>query len=94
MKKVCGGVLGVATFLFGLLVVLPAGRALSPCGLGLMFILVWVLMNCLILVFNKGREATAWLSGGTVGLLQSMAPGTWSWASAMSGRWSFEITRR
>ena len=57
MKKVCGGVLGVATFLFGLLVVLPAGS---------MFILVWVLMNCLILVFNKGREATAWLSGGTV----------------------------
>ena len=59
----------MATFLFGLLdvhVVLPAGRALSPCGLGLMFILVWVLMNCLILVFNKGREATAWLSGGTV----------------------------
>lgn len=57
MRKVCGGVLGVATFLFGLLVVLPAG---------LVFILAWVLMNCLILVFNKGREATAWLSGGTV----------------------------
>ena len=49
--------MGAATFLFGLLVILPAG---------LVFILVLVLMNCLILVFNMGREATAWLSGGTV----------------------------
>ena len=57
LKKSVACVLGLVTFLFGLLVVLPAG---------LMFILVWVLMNCLILVFNKGREATAWLSGGTV----------------------------
>ena len=57
MKKACGCVLGAATFLFGLLVILPAG---------LVFILAWVLMNCLILVFNMGREATAWLSGGTV----------------------------
>ena len=57
MRKVCGGVLGMVTFLFGLLVVLPAG---------LVFILAWGLMNCLVWVFNKGREATAWLSGGTV----------------------------
>lgn len=57
MKKACWCVLGAATFLFGLLVVLPAG---------LVFILAWVLMNCLILVFNKGREATARLSGGAV----------------------------
>lgn len=50
--------MGAATFLFGLLVILPAG---------LVFILAaWVLMNCLILVFNMGREATARLSGGTV----------------------------
>lgn len=59
MKKACGCVLGAATFLFGLLVVLPSA--------GLVFILAaWVLMNCLILVFNMGREATARLSGGTV----------------------------
>ena len=51
--------MGAATFLFGLLVILPSA--------GLMFILAaWVLMNCLVWVFNKGREATAWLSGGTV----------------------------
>ena len=45
------------TFLFGLLVLLPAG---------LMFILAWVLINCLIWVFNKGREATDALSGGDI----------------------------
>ena len=55
MKKACGCLLGSMMLLFGLLVVIPAS---------LILLLVWMLMNCLLWVFNNGLECAAEMSDG------------------------------
>jgi len=57
MKKACGCLLGLMMLLFGLLVVIPAS---------LMLLLVWVLTNCSLWVFNNGLELAAAMSDGAL----------------------------
>lgn len=57
MKKAGSCVLGLMMLLFGLLVVIPAS---------LMLLLVWLLTNCSLWVFNNGLELAAAMSDGTL----------------------------
>lgn len=57
MRKALGCVLGAATFVFGLVVVLPV----------MLWCLFWlVVANCLIWVFKKGCRVVFKVSGGSV----------------------------
>ena len=77
MKKIAGCVLAVATFLYGLLVVVPAL---------ILFTLLWMLTNYLLWVFNKGMGTANEIS---VGVIRWMALDMWILVSARRGRWGF-----